>query len=416
MSASGDKKHPASPRKLKKAREEGNVAQSATLTASFATLTMSVGLGWSLSSFARDFLLRSRGYLDAGMHSPPLSTAVDRAGQFACDTALRLAPLLAIAAAVAVLVAFLQVGPVVATKALAPKLDRLNPVTGLKERIFSMKAVVDLLRNLLTIVLLGAVLGAILNDERPALERLPFLPIAEASAEIARVAVRLLRWGGIIFVAVGVADFAWQRFRHLQDQRMTDQELKEERRDDSGDPEVVRARKQRHKEIVREGSLAQAKRASFVARNPTHIACAVLYDPESHPAPMVIAKGAELMALRMVDIARENGVEMVEDIPLARALYRVPVGKPVPAEMLAAVQAVLEQIQERMLRRGECPPWLRAVLTSEELDRLERTLATVRENPAALAGPPAEDEPGLPDGDRGEVSRFPQPASPAADH
>lgn len=389
MSASGDKKHPASQRKLKKAREEGNVAQSATLTASFATLVLATALGWSLTGLSEDFMARTRTFLADTMHVPPLNVQMALAGRFALDTAARVAPMLAITTAIAVLVAFLQVGPVVATKSLIPKLDRLNPVEGLKSRIFSMKALVDLLRNLVTVILLGVVLGLILADERDGLIRLPLMRLDEASGEITRVAVRLLRWGGIVFVAIGVADFAWQRFKHLQDQRMSDQEMKDERRDDSGDPEVARARKQRHQEIVRESSLAQARRASFVARNPTHIACAVLYDPATNAAPMVIAKGAELMALRMVDIANEYGVEMVEDVPLARALYRVPVGKPVPPEMLAAVQAVLEQIQERMLRRGECPPWLRTVLSTEELDHLDRMLELVRTNPDAPCAEPA---------------------------
>lgn len=388
MSSSGEKKHPASHRKLRKAREEGNVAQSATFTASFATLVLSVGLGWVLTDIGSGFVVRSREFV-AGAASiagtEGFGPSLTGARRFALDSILSVAPVLVIATAVAILVGFLQVGPVVATKSLVPKLERLNPIEGLKNRIFSARAFVDLVRNVLTVLLLGLVLGMIIYDEAASLLRLPYLPLGDAAAEIARVSSRLLWWGGIIFVVIGVADFAWQRHKYLSDQRMTDQEVKEETRDDQGDPEIVRARKRRHKEIVQENSQEQIRRASFLARNPTHIACAVLYDPRVHSAPMVIAKGADLMALRMVDIARESGVEMIEDIPFARALYRVPVGMPIPAEMLAAVQAVLEQIQERMLRRGECPRWLPPLLSAEELARLEERLHELRSNRESTA-------------------------------
>ena len=390
-SSSGEKKHPPSERKLRKAREEGNVAQSRTLTASVATLAISIALGWWIPSAGLAFTERSRALLTQAWEPLSAPSLVGALRTFAWEGFLQVAPLMVAGAALAAVVAFLQVGPVVATKALAPRIDRLNPLTGLQQRCVGVKPMVEFLRGMVGIAVVGTVTGLIAWSAAPTILRLGVTNLHDAASSIADLCARLLRWGAAAMAMVGIADFAWQRYRHRKDQGMTDQELREELREDQGDPAIVAARKRRHQEIVRDSCLAETRRATFLARNPTHLACAVRYDPTEHAAPVVVAKGADLMALRMVDLARESGVEMIEDIPLARALYRAPVGRPVPVELLAAVQAVLEQVQERMLLRGECPPWLPAVLTPSEMERIESALAEIRSQAEAMPSDGSDD-------------------------
>lgn len=361
MPESGQKKHPASARKLHKAREEGNVAQSASLSAALSTLVLAVGLGWSLPAVSQALVGGSATVVREAAQSKGLAPGLAASAGMASDVGLSLLPALIGALASAILLAFLQVGPSISAKSLVPKLERLNPVEGLKSRIFSLKGVMELVRNTMTLAAIGVVLGFIAWDELRAIVDLPHAEIGVAAETMAHIALRLLFWGSVSFTAIGTVDLLWQRHHHLSELRMTDQEVRDEHRENEGDPEVRKVRKQRHRQLLQESALAQARKATFLARNPTHIACAVLYEPEHHPLPRVIAKGCDVLALQMVDIARDHGVELVEDIPLARALYRLPVGEPIPNEMLAAVTEVLRQIQERMLSRGEAPPWLAAI-------------------------------------------------------
>lgn len=395
MSESGQKKHPPSARKLRRAREEGNVAQSATLTAAAGVLVLSAGLGWSLPAVSRALIEGSAPILRGAAEGQDLAAGLKGSGRLALSVAVALMPALAATLVSTVVVAFLQVGPVVSAKALAPKPERLNPIEGLKNRIFSARAMFELARNAMTVVALGVVLGLIAWDGLREVLALPHVDPGTAAATLGRTPIRLLWWGGVAFAAIGVVDLIWQRHRHRTDLMMTDKEIADEHREDEGDPEVRKARKRRHRQILQENALDQARRASFILRNPTHVACAVLYEPDEHPLPRVIAKGRDLMALRMVDIARDHGVEMVEDVPLARALYRLPVGEPVPPEMIAAVIEILRQVQERMIQRGEMPRWLasaREAWSPDERADFDAHLARIRRRVAE--GLPAD-----PDGD-----------------
>lgn len=342
----GERTEQPTGRRLEEARSRGQVVKSQDLSAAVelsAALVLLVSIGGFLVATLSGLMRRvldahpAGGLLDVG-------DIEDLARTAAIEGAKALGPILLIAALVAYLAQAMQVGWMFTTRPLAPKFERLNFIAGLG-KVFSRRNLVKTIVNSvkLTIVLLIAWLWI-----RATLTRvvtLPELSIMPAFFLCGKLAVELAIWLLAILLLLGVADWAYQRWQHTQDLRMTKQEVKDERRSMEGDPEIKARRFRMARDIALQRINQAVPTADVIVTNPTHFSIAIKYDAETMKAPRVVAKGVDFMAMRIRQIASLEGVPMVERPPLARALYYgVDVGREIPQEHFQAVAEILAYV------------------------------------------------------------------------
>jgi flagellar biosynthesis protein FlhB len=350
---SDERTEEASPKKLRDARRRGEVWKSRELGTA-ATLLAAGGVlgatgGAILDAHVASFHLALDAAAGRLAASPGavLEASVTLAAQ-------ALAPLIGALVVLGALASLVQVGPLFAPEAIAWKLERLDPIAGAKN-IFSQKRLIELAKTLLLIVLVGWIGVKTLGDGLRgtlALSGRDALPALEAGGALVRTL--LLRVGGAMLV-VAVLDVLYQRWRYLRDQRMSKDEVKREHKDAEGDPHVRQQREQLRHEIAQHGALENVRRADVLVVNPTHLAIALRFDEEGEQAaPEVLAKGQDELARRMIEAAREAGVPVMRDVPLAHGLWALDVGEEIPETLYEAVAAVLQAAwSERAAEEGE---------------------------------------------------------------
>jgi flagellar biosynthetic protein FlhB len=242
---------------------------------------------------------------------------------------------------------FLQVGPLATLTPISPDLARLSPLRG-TQQLFSSKRLIDLAKAL---GLLAMIAGISWWTLRGSLRGVLSLTLADGTRllmSLAAVAQQLFLRVGVALLGLGVVDLVYQRWQFQQDQRMTKDEVKREHKNAEGDAHLKHERKRVHQEILEHQVLEQVRGADALIVNPTHLAIAIHYDAEGEGAPEVRAKGADHLAKRMIAAAREAGVPVLRDVPLARSLYELDLGEEVPESLYDAVAAVLHAAwQER---------------------------------------------------------------------
>ncbi|MBQ7776703.1 MAG: flagellar biosynthesis protein FlhB, partial [Lachnospiraceae bacterium] len=246
---------------------------------------------------------------------------------------------------IAVLVAFIcdvaQVKWKIAKKAMEPKLSKMNPISGFK-KIFSANSVVELIKSIAKIVIIGYVVYDFMQDKWSYIYLLYDMPLMQAIQLVWDVIVDVGIKISIVYIVLAFVDFGYQKYKFAQDMKMTKQEVKEEYKQQEGDPKVKGKIRQRMQEASRRRMMQQLPTADVVITNPTHYAVAIKYDPDEADAPIVLAKGADYLAGKIKEVAKENHIEIVENKPLARMLYaNVDVGQAVPPELYQAVAEVL---------------------------------------------------------------------------
>lgn len=252
-----------------------------------------------------------------------------------------LAPLLITAVAVAVAVNYIQVGSLFSVEAIMPKLSRLSLIEGAK-RMFGVRAWVQLTKSLLKVAAIGYFLYAVLRDHMdmfPALQQINSLQAAIFLGDI----LFELSWKiATAFVIIAVLDFLYQWWEYEKNLRMSHEELKEEYKQNEGDPQLKNEMKKRQRVLAMRRMMEDLKKADVVITNPTHYAIALKYEPQKYDAPYVVAKGQDQIAFRIREVAEENRIVIMENKPLARTLYaQVEIGQVVPAELYKAVAEVL---------------------------------------------------------------------------
>lgn len=339
-----DKTEAASPRRLEKAREEGNVplSREAVMFASLAGATLVATV--VLPSLGRQMLLELRDLVEGAQLADP-QVVMPRLVRIGLMVA---APIAAGAALAATGATLLQTGFLLRAEALMPDLSRINPLAGLK-RLLGMDSLVELLRTLLKIGAVGAALYSTI-ELAPLLAALQ-QPAGTLLAEAGRQAQRMMVAALVAFLLVGAADVFWVRHRHASKLRMSRQDLKEELRESDGDPMVKARLRQLRMQRARRRALAAVPKAAVVVTNPTHYAIALAYEVGQSAAPRIVAKGVDSLALRIREVAKEHGVPIVENPPLARALYPLPDDSEVPPEHWQAVAEVISFVL-RLGRRG----------------------------------------------------------------
>jgi flagellar biosynthetic protein FlhB len=240
-----------------------------------------------------------------------------------------------------VLANVVQIGLMFTFEPMIPKLEKLNPLSGLK-RIFSMRTVVETIKNILKIILIGYIAYATIKGEYEILITLADVSIMMIWQFVLTSAYDIFLRTALVMLLIALADYGYQRYEHEKKLKMSHQELKEEHKQMEGDPQVKARIRALQREMSRRKMMDQVPQASVVVTNPTHLAIALLYAPEKGDAPLVVAKGKDLVALRIKKIALENDVPIKEDKLLARAMYdKVEVGFPIPEEFYMAMAEIM---------------------------------------------------------------------------
>lgn len=254
-----------------------------------------------------------------------------------------LLPLFLFAAVIGIFSSYLQIGWLFTTKPLVPDLSKLNPLSGMK-RLFSKRAVIDLIKSIAKIVFVGYLAYSTIFDHFGEALLLPDKSAAEALLFLAKT-------GAVIFAKVAAAlillafiDFLYVRWEMEEKMKMTKQEVKEEYKESEGDPMVKAQIRRIQQEMARKRMMAEVPKADVVITNPTHYAVAVRYNSDEMDAPIIVAKGADHVAMAIREIARENEVPIVENPPVARLLHKLDLGAQIPEEMFKAVAEILAHV------------------------------------------------------------------------
>ena len=352
----GEKTESPTPRRLADAREKGQVAKSADLSAAVGLLAGLVLLkvfgdnvfGGFMSIMTNAFALHE-------MPADPLSAFNANWYLVLRTTLYMLGPFMLALFVVAIVINLMQVGFLASSKPITPSADKISPLQGFK-RLFSTRSAVRLAMSLIKVIIIGTVAGWTISDYLPrltGLNNLTFKEVIAAGAEM--MFVLGLKMAAVLFV-LAIIDYAFQRLQLLKDLRMTKEEVKEELKRMEGDPIMRQRRRNVARQLAMQRMSQAVPNADVVITNPTELAVALKYDPDERDAPKVVAKGAGYLAARIREIAVENGVPIVERKPLARALYKAcEIGDTIPEDLFKAVAEVLAYVFElagKGFRRG----------------------------------------------------------------
>ncbi|SNB63500.1 flagellar biosynthetic protein FlhB [Arboricoccus pini] len=339
-----DRTEQASAHKLDKAREEGKVAVSREVASAFVVVVAATGLALALPPLAGNAAGTLAAILaHAGSMRPTANDMRAACLELALNVGLPLLAILTAFAAATILATVAQGAFVVSTKALQPKLERLSPLAGLK-RLVSPTMLKEFCKNLLKLAIIGTTAYLALAPSIGTLALLPGLALPALLALLAQVVGRLFLWTAGATLALAALDWFLTRQKFLRDMRMSKKEMADEHKEQDGDPHIKGKLKQIRMQRARNRMMAEVPKATVVITNPTHFAVALRYD-QTTPAPIVIAKGADAVALRIRELAAANGVPVIESPPLARALYRqVELDRVIPTEHYQAVAEIIAAI------------------------------------------------------------------------
>ncbi len=336
------------PRRLRDARRKGQVAVSRDL-ASAVSLVCALGAVVATLPVARRELAAGvlRSIERAGSAEVLDVLSASNAIEGALWMLLKLALPIGLAAlAGGVAVTMLQTHGLVTGSAFTPKLERLNPIAGLK-RLVAARTIVELVKTWIRLIVIGAAASfAVAGEGLAGLVASSWSEPGDAMHVGARVSMIAALAVAVATVGIGGADVLLQRWLHARDLRMTKDEVRRDHKEEEGDPHVKQARKQVHRELALSTMLRATRSASFVAVNPTHLAVAVAYDEGRDEAPRVVAKGAGEMAKRIRREAERSRIRVVRNKPLARALFSVPVTAEIPEELYIADAETIAFIRE----------------------------------------------------------------------
>lgn len=347
----GEKTEQATPKKLDDARKEGQVAKSKELGNSFSLFALFIALKAFAGSVGYKFL---ETFPIAYNKIPELIKL--RGGEISHNDIrvlfatvitrmlLIMLPFFALAVILAIISSIIQVGWKPTAKPLQPKGSKFNPVNGFK-RMFSKDKIVDLIMAIFKIVLITYIAYTTMKDKFSVLFKFFDLTLIGSVQTIGDIVIGMGLKISAFYLVLGLADYGYQKWKFKQDMMMTKQEVKDEMKDSEGNPEIKGQQRRRMQEASRRRMMQQVPQADVVITNPTHFAVALKYDPERFDAPYLVAKGEDFLAAKIKETAKENGIEVVENKPLARMIYyNVDLGYPIPPELYHAVADILAAV------------------------------------------------------------------------
>ncbi|AZB42955.1 flagellar biosynthesis protein FlhB [Bacillus sp. FJAT-42376] len=342
---SGEKTEKATPKKRQDSRKKGQVAKSAdvnmavNLLAVFFTLLVS-------GAFYRDRLIGFvRGSINEYMMLEVTEENVQKLmGSITMEAAYLLAPVMGAALAAGIISNYIQVGFLFSTESIQPKLEKIDPLKGFK-RIYSIRALVEFLKSILKILFTGGVTAAVIWLRIGDILRLPYLTVEQSLQFLGVLTVQMGLAAGGALLFLSLLDYLYQKYDFEKNIRMSKQDIKDEYKKSEGDPLIKSKIKQRQREMAMRRMMQDVPDADVIITNPTHFAVALKYDESKMDAPFVVAKGADLVAQKIKEIAKSHEIAAIENKPLARALFaQVEIGQAVPEEFFKTIAEILAYI------------------------------------------------------------------------
>ncbi|MGO4543891.1 flagellar biosynthesis protein FlhB [Paenibacillus sp. 2TAB23] len=342
---SQEKTEQATPKKKDEARKKGQVAKSADLAGSFILLFVFMSF-IMLGSYFKQHIMMLFGNLfeDWLLMDLTVGNVLSLFTEITIEMLLILLPVFVIAILVGILGNIVQFGFLLTGEPLKMKLEKVNPINGFKQ-IFSAKTLVEFLKSVLKLLIVGVLVYLAISKEWERILVLAGLPIQQIFSFTAGLTVKLGIEIGAVLTALALADYFYQRYEHNKSLKMSKQDIKDEHKKSEGDPLIKGRIRERQRRMAFQRMMQEVPNADVIITNPTHFAIALKYDASKMEAPKIIAKGMDHVALRIREIAKENGVVMMENKPLARALYeRAEIGDVIPPDLFQAVAEVLAYV------------------------------------------------------------------------
>jgi len=327
----------ATPRKLQKAKEKGQVARSREIISLAAMAGIILGFYFAGDAFIKNISVMTGKLLGLQCGKDPMAVMK----LTATETMKMITPFLGLTVTFALVSGVMQGGLLV--RPLSIEMERLNPVNGLK-RIFSRHGLVEFLKSLLKFSLGGVLFFYLIKKMLIVLPFTAAMDVIHIQGVAGKLIAKSVLYAFTLFFILAAIDYLYERWSFERNLRMTREEIKEEYRETEGDPLIKARIKSLQKEIARQRMMQEVPKATVVITNPTHIAVALKYKKDEMSAPKVIAKGAGFIAEKIKEIARKYGVPIVEDKPLARALYKLKINLSIPGELYRAVAKILAYI------------------------------------------------------------------------
>jgi len=345
-SSSGQEKtEQATEKRREDSKKKGQIAKSREIPSVFILLT---GLG--VFFFAGSWMLRHMSVFMAGMLQNMGTLRLEQvsAHAFLVEVSFQifkvLSPIMVAVVVAGLFSNVMQVGFMLSGKPLIPKLSKIDPLKGIK-RLVSMRSLAELIKSLLKIGIVGGMAYLMVRNEMDQIPSLMQMAVADIFSYLGQMTFNICFYTCLVLIVPAVLDYAFQKWQHEKDLRMSKQEVKEETKQREGDP-LIKARIRRTQmEMARSRMMEAVPGADVVVTNPTHLAVALKFDAGQMAAPKVVAKGAGFVAQRIKEIARENNVSVIENKPLARTLFKsVKLGGAIPVELYKAVAEVLAYV------------------------------------------------------------------------
>jgi len=330
------------PRRIQRARSEGNVPRTQELNSAIILLTGSILLYFMMSGLVRDIIWFFQTFW---REIPSFNFTVDSLQKYTAAGCLKiagmLAPFMLSILVVGLIANIIQFGLLFTTKTLHPRLERLNPLNGLS-RLFSVRGFVDLLKNIVKLALVGLVAYWTIKADFA-----QFIPLLDQSlgqiiAFLGKLTFKVALRTSLMILFIAILDYIWIKYKYIKDLRMTKQEVKEEHRQSEGPPEIKSHIRRVQLRTAMNRMMRAVPSAEVVITNPRHLAVALKYDGAKMEAPVIVAKGVRKMAEKIKRIAEEHNIPIVENKPLAQSLYKsVEIGQMIPPQFFAAVAEIL---------------------------------------------------------------------------
>lgn len=347
-----EKTEEPSEKKLREAREKGQVPRSKELTTLLMTLSAAVFLYFFGHYMVKDFeVIMTQGLQLDRSHAFDMKMATNRILSMIVDAIFLVLPFLSLMLFIAIVSPLLLGGWNFSTQAMAPKISKLNPISGIK-RMFSTTALMELVKAFIKFSLTLAVAAFFLWHTYEEVVSIGLEPLRQAMDHSGTLITEAFIFVSLSLILIAAIDVPFQMYKHISELKMTKQEVKDEHKQQEGNPEVKGRIRQLQREMSQKRMMQKVPEADVVITNPTHFAVALKYDPDEMREPLVLAVGSDFMAAQIRTLATEHHIPLIEAPPLARALYyNAEVDQPIPYDLFKAVASVLAYVYQ--LRDGK---------------------------------------------------------------
>jgi flagellar biosynthetic protein FlhB len=344
----GDKSEQPTPKRMNEARKKGQVFKSRDFIQSLLFITAAAVLAAGGPTYFTELsdLMKQFFQPDMMRGDMPMNAMLSRMG-FAWSKFLVLsAPLLGALVVAAVAANFVQVKALFAAEIIKPKFEKLNPLAGFKNIFFSSRTYIELVKNLIKFGVIFWVLYSSIKGSMRDIIPIASMRLDQTASLAGSLISSLLYKVGVVFLILGGADYMIQKKLHMKNMMMSKEEVKQEYKEQEGDPHVKHMRKHLFEQLMHESVAHNVPKATAVIANPTHLAIALRYDEAAMQAPTVTAKGQDSMAVRIIDIAKQHKVPVVRNIGLAHTLFDLEIGHEIPEDMYEAVAEILNFVYQ----------------------------------------------------------------------